>query len=266
MLHRICDDHLVMNSGVSTRVHDLGVVAAAADALLGEVALHYPWPDQTWVRSNFISTIDGAVQGPDGRSGTINTEADHLVFDALRATCDVVLAGAGTVRTEGYRAVELSEEQRSVRPRGQTDLPALLVVSDSLDLPDDLRGGAAGAGAVHVITGNNPSPEAAAALTARGVSLHRTAGSRVTPGDIVELCRALKWQRILLEGGPHLHGQFVASGQLDEICLSLAPRVAGGDHSRAVAGAALDPPAEFTVAGVLLLDDTVMVRWVRAST
>src|SRR5699024_6290073 len=81
------------------------------------LAVHYRWPvgRVPWVRSNFVTTVDGAVQGRDGRSGTINTEADHLVFDLLRALCDVVVVGAGTVRRERYRAIDLTPDQQRIR-------------------------------------------------------------------------------------------------------------------------------------------------------
>ena len=66
------------------------------------LALAYAYPqlcaEQTWVRANFVSTLDGAATGADGRSGSINTGADREVFALLRALSDVVLVGAGTAR------------------------------------------------------------------------------------------------------------------------------------------------------------------------
>lgn len=251
----------MVNAAQSSRVRDLGVLGDAGPRL-ADVAGHYPWPaDRTFVRSNFVTTVDGAAQGSDGRSGTINTDADHLVFDALRATCDVVVAGAGTVRREGYRAVELSDDQQSVRGPVRPEVPSLLVVSASLDLPAELT---AGAGEVHVVTGSASPSARAETLVRQGVRVHRTALPTVLPGDVLELCRAHGWARILLEGGPHLHGEFLAAGLVDEICLSLAPRVVAGDRLGIVATPALQPPADLRVAGLLLLDETIMVRWARA--
>ena len=40
----------------------------------------YRWPGgngTAHVRSNFVATLDGSVQGLDGRSGSINTESDN---------------------------------------------------------------------------------------------------------------------------------------------------------------------------------------------
>ena len=55
-----------------------------------------------WVRVNMVTTLDGAATGADGVTGSINSPADKIVFDLLRALSDVVVIGAGTARTEGY--------------------------------------------------------------------------------------------------------------------------------------------------------------------
>ncbi|MDH2413366.1 dihydrofolate reductase family protein [Nocardioides sp. CER19] len=68
----------------------------------GSVEELYAWPDGPWLRVNMVSTVDGAAQGPDGLTGTINNAVDTVVFDALRVDADVLVVGAGTVRAEGY--------------------------------------------------------------------------------------------------------------------------------------------------------------------
>jgi riboflavin biosynthesis pyrimidine reductase len=62
----------------------------------------YAWPDGPWLRVNMVATVDGAAQGPDGLTGSINNAVDHTVFDLIRAGADVVVVGAGTVRAERY--------------------------------------------------------------------------------------------------------------------------------------------------------------------
>lgn len=71
--------------------------------LVGEGA--YEWPTGPWLRANMVMTADGSAVGPNGLSGTINNEADHMVFDLLREGADAVIVGAGTVRAEGYVGV-----------------------------------------------------------------------------------------------------------------------------------------------------------------
>ena len=74
------------------------------DAALVELYRFPVPPDRAFLRSNFVMSLDGSVQGPDGRSGSINTESDHHVFALQRALADAVIVGAGTARAEGYRA------------------------------------------------------------------------------------------------------------------------------------------------------------------
>ena len=89
-----------------------------------ELTAAYAPRREPWLRVNFVSTVDGAAQGSDGVSKSINNDADKRVFDALRANADCLVVGAGTLRAEGYDV-----------PR----LP-LVVVSRSADLPPTLAG------------------------------------------------------------------------------------------------------------------------------
>ena len=76
--------------------------------LVGEgqdLAELYAVPRTPWVRVNFVSTVDGAATGEDGRSGSINNAVDQRVFRELRTQCDVVVIGAGTARAEGYHGI-----------------------------------------------------------------------------------------------------------------------------------------------------------------
>jgi riboflavin biosynthesis pyrimidine reductase len=79
------------------------------------------------------------------------------------------------------------------------------------------------------------------------------------PGALAE--RGLR--RLLTEGGPRLLGQLVAGNVLDELCLTLAPRVTSGDASRIVNGPQLALPVDFRLAGVLEENGFVFTRYQR---
>ncbi|MFW6599753.1 dihydrofolate reductase family protein [Propionibacteriaceae bacterium Y2011] len=242
-----------------TRAADLGPEAADP----AELARRYAWPDtgDCWVRTNFVGTIDGVVQGSDGRSGTINTEADHQVFDHLRATADVVVVGAQTVRAEGYRAIDLSTDQQAVREaRGQSGVPPLLVVSQSLALPHDLTDGT---GEVEVITDARADPGAVADLASRGVRVTRGNDDQLTGAEIVDHCRSRGWHRVLCEGGPHLHSLLLAAGAVDEICLTVSPLVTGDPTASRLTAGDVDA-SQWVVRQVSCLADTVFLSWTRA--
>ncbi|HEX7805318.1 MAG TPA: deaminase, partial [Cellulomonas sp.] len=65
--------------------------ADPTEVSLGELYAHLrpPAGRAAWVRANMVATVDGAVTGPNRLSGSINNDADHRVFDVLRAAADV---------------------------------------------------------------------------------------------------------------------------------------------------------------------------------
>ena len=79
----------------------------------------YAAPEPRWLRCNMVATLDGAATGADGRSGSINNAADHVVFEVLRASSHVIVVGAGTIRTEGYPPLSVQDSLVALpsRPR-----------------------------------------------------------------------------------------------------------------------------------------------------
>jgi riboflavin biosynthesis pyrimidine reductase len=74
-------------------------------------------------------------------------------------------------------------------------------------------------------------------------------------------------RRMLTEGGPHLLAQLVAAGRLDELCLTFAPLLAGGDVTlRILAGQPLDPPRPLHLAHLLEDDGFLFSRYLTPGT
>jgi riboflavin biosynthesis pyrimidine reductase len=205
------------------------------------LALAYAYPDlspkQSWVRANFIATLDGAAAGEDGRSGSIGNGADREVFNLMRALSDVVLVGAGTARTEGYRRVKVRAPWPYLRKDRPTH-PSIAVFSRSGDVPPTLSKSRDDAGEVLLVTCTRAGAEAIeVARSTLGEDQVIVAGD-----ESVDLAAAVDHlsdrglRRILCEGGPHLMGDLVASGRLDELCLTIAPTMVGGDQPRITAG------------------------------
>jgi riboflavin biosynthesis pyrimidine reductase len=230
------------------------------------LALAYAYPrltaTQTWVRANFISTLDGAAAGDDGRSGSINTSADREVFQLLRALSDVILVGAGTARAERYQRATVRAPWLSLR-HGRAAHPTMAVVSRSGDVPPALSQAREDSGEVMLITCNRAGAEA--------LDLARGAIGEdqvlVTGEDTVDLAAAADslaargMPRILCEGGPHLMRDLTASGRLDELCLTLAPTLVAGDHPRISAGAAVT--ANLLPRLLIESQGTILGRWSR---
>ncbi len=215
-----------------------------------DLAELYAYPAEgSWVRANFVATIDGAVQGPDLRSGSLSPGADQRLFALLRSLCDLVLVGAGTTRAEGYRPVQADEVDGDLRAAlGLAPVPTIAVVSRSLALTDDLlRGGAAPT--IVITCASAPQPAVVGAR--RHCQVIVAGDEQVDLGAALERLNAMGFRRVLCEGGPHLMHELVASGLCDELCLTLVPLVESGDRLRLAAGPVLNPPTRMTLWQVL---------------
>lgn len=174
----------------------------------------YNWPEHC-LRANFVMSVDGHIQGSDGRSGTLSGPEDRRRFHMLRAGCDAVLVGAGTARTEGYGPVQVKAQWRGLRL--QPDPPVLVMVTAS---------------------GNVPEVE----------------GAVVVGGDdLAEVKR--QYPRILCEGGPRLFTTLLEQGLVDELALSIGGRLGGSGLllTEAVTATATALHADATAEGVFTL-------------
>ncbi len=214
----------------------------------------------SWLRANFVSTLDGAVQGPDRRAGSISPEADQHLFRLLRTLADVVVAGAGTARAEHYAPVtgdEVSAQRRE--SLGLAPAPALAIASRSLDLsPELIRGGRAPT--IVITTSDAP--------LGRREEIEQQAPVIVAGTGSIDFAAALDqlggrgYQRMLCEGGPHLLHSLLVADQVDELCLSWSPLVIGGDGLRLVAGDLIDPMVSWRPRHLLEADGTLFARYV----
>lgn len=202
--------------------------AAAAGDLIAALGEIYAYPAGQWVRANMVASVDGAIS-LDGRSAGLSGPADRLVFSVLRSLSDVVLVGAGTARTEGYRQAQPDELWQPLRA-GRPPAPPVAVVTRRLDL--DLAGPlfrseAAGTARTIVLT-TELVPDHRLTAAARVADVIVAGADGVTAGAAVGALAGRGHRAILVEGGPTLLGQLAAGRLLDELCLTISPVLEGG--------------------------------------
>ncbi|MFI1188493.1 pyrimidine reductase family protein [Streptomyces californicus] len=206
----------------------------------------------SWLRANMVSTLDGAAQH-EGRSQPISCAADMRIFGTLRGLADVVIAGAETVRQEGYRPARAREAFAARRAAaGQGPAPAVAVVSASLELDFSLPLFTEPLVPTLVLTGAAaPADRIAAARKAGAEVVIAGDGAGVDPARAVRELADRGLRRQLTEGGPRLLGQFVAAGVLDELCLTISPMLTAGDAQRIAGGPGVAVPERFFLASLL---------------
>ncbi len=207
--------------------------------------------------ANFISSADGRAS-VDGTSTGLGDDGDHRVFRALRSCTDAVLAGTGTIGAEHYGRLAREPGVVALRERlGLSPQPPLVTITRSghvpeiplLDEPD---------ATVIVYTG------AEVALGDRAATVHveRRDPAGLTLAAVLADVRASHGVRLLLcEGGPSLFAELVAAGLCDELFLTLAPLLVGGDGpaiTRAIAG---QVPRGLELQWVLGQGDSLYLRY-----
>jgi riboflavin biosynthesis pyrimidine reductase len=215
----------------------------------------YPASDRPWLRVNFVSTLDGAASGSDGRSGTLGGDTDTQVFALLRSLADVIVVGAGTARAESYGDFTVDADLRA--RLGLAPVPAMALVSRRLDIPEKLiRPG------VLVITGADADPDRVAELRAT-VEVIAVGSGAVDWPAVLDTFADRGWNHVLCEGGPSLHGELLQLDLVDELCLTIAPTLSAGAAPRIAHGTeAVDRP--MTLAHSFEADGGLLTRWTRA--
>jgi riboflavin biosynthesis pyrimidine reductase len=204
------------------------------------------WPEASGrpaVRLNMISSVDGATT-VGGVSGGLGSLGDKRVFAVLRSLADVVVVAAGTVRAEHYgpSTVPIAVVTRAAQLDWQSPFftqakarPIVLTVEDAP--PENLEHAAQVADVVIAGTGTIDAHKALTELGARG------------------------FRHVLAEGGPSLNGALALAGVLDEVCLTLSPKVVSGDAKRIITGPALAAPIEMELRSVLEDESYLFLRY-----
>lgn len=207
--------------------------AALDDEALLE-ATRFP-AEGTWMRANFVSSLDGAATR-DGVSGGLGDDADRRLFALLRRAADVVLVGAGTLRDEGYDGLRVDHASVAWREAaGMPAHPTLALISRSLSV--DPESPLLADAPVRPIVYTVASAPAARREALQQVADVATAGETdADPRRIRDDLTARGLRRIHAEGGPHVFGALLAAGVVDALHLTLAPTLEAGDAGRIVRG------------------------------
>jgi 3,4-dihydroxy 2-butanone 4-phosphate synthase/GTP cyclohydrolase II len=184
--------------------------------LLGDVT---PRADRPYVVLKYAQTLDGRIATGDGDSKWISGEEERVLSHALRAACDAVLVGVGTVLRDDCRL--------NVRMVPGAS-PLRVVLDSTLRTPSTALLLDDGAPTVFLTTDEAGEDDRKRVRDAG-------AGVRVLPPGPggVDLVAALAQLRaegvrsVLVEGGAQVITSLLAAGLVDRIVVGTAPRIIG---------------------------------------
>jgi len=243
-------------------------------------ALRFPDAPRPYLVVNFVASIDGVASlgitdGTDSTKLGASSRADRYLMALLRATADVVVIGAGNLRaTPGHQWVPAAvagdhaaviNEYRTAR-HGSPEPPPLVVVSASGDLPE------------HVALDEPATSTAVLTSASRAAHVRRahplvqvieagTAGLMDGAAVVAAVGSGFGSGLMLCEGGPSLFGSLLAARAVQELFLTVSPRIAGREHHQPRPGIvnawAADPEAlrRATLGSVRRSDDHLFLRY-----
>jgi riboflavin-specific deaminase-like protein len=193
-----------------------------------------------FVFSNFAVTADGKIAFANGRFTPFSSQRDREHMMELRATADAVLCGARTV-----------EETGTILGAGGTKYQKLRLKRRLAEFP--LRVIASGGGSISTdanIFKKHFSP--IVILTTERISKTKLKTLRAVADEVkvfgerqVDFRAAFRWlraqwnvKRLLCEGGGELHDALVQAGLMDELHLTICPKIFGGKNAPTIADGA----------------------------
>lgn len=202
--------------------------------------------ERPYLFANFVSTLDGVVSlnipgQSEGKQISGSNQADTFIMGLLRASSDAVVVGSSTFEIAGHDTLWLPESvypptadlYRRYRKDAlkKSEPPLLVIVTGTGRLDPGSAAFYTEGQRVLIITSDQgkqnlqSGSNLPASLQVRAFS---AAHGRLDPSAILKLLRQEFDVKLALnEGGPHLFGQFLANGLVDELFLTLAPQIAG---------------------------------------
>ncbi len=191
-------------------------MAVDATTLLGSVQSRV---DRPYVVLKYAQTLDGRIATGGGDSKWISGAEERRVAHAMRAACDAVLVGAGTVLAD--------DPLLTVRMVAGAS-PIRVILDSTLRVPSHAQVFGPTA-ATLVLASERSSPQRRAALRRRGVKVEvvREAPEGIDLADGLARLLALGIQSVLVEGGGRVITSTLRERLADRVVVAVAPLLLG---------------------------------------
>ncbi len=209
--------------------------------------------------ANFVMSLDGRASFR-GRSGGLGDDGDKALFRALRGAADAILVGTGTLRAERYgRMIRDPQVREHRRAQGLSAEPLACILSRSGRLPLAIPLFAESEAKVIVFSSRDID---LAGVNAQVELVCLPEAELSFAAALAHLRSQHDIRALLCEGGPTVLGALLREHLVDELFLTVAPKlVGGGDAPTITSGPELPDLAGARLAGALERAGTLFLRY-----
>jgi 5-amino-6-(5-phosphoribosylamino)uracil reductase len=222
-----------------------------------------PPPERPYVLLSAATSADGYLDDTTGTRLILSSDADLDRVDEVRAGCDAIMVGAGTIRRDNPALRVRSHARRDRRAaRGLEASPARVTLTGTGEIDPAARFFTVGGGARLVYVPGAAADRARERLDGTGAEV-------IGVGDPLDLDAVLAdlaargVRRLMVEGGAAVHAQFLAAGLADELHLVIAPVFVGDPAAPRMTGVSA-AKRRLHLAESRMIGDVVLLRYLPA--
>jgi riboflavin-specific deaminase-like protein len=179
-------------------------------------------------------SLDGKISTHRREDISLGSEHDRRLMDELRADADAVIVGSGTVAHDGFPILMRYDDLEARRvDRGWPRHPMNVTMSRALSLPST-RPFFHHPDTDKIVFTTRAAPASRVKRFSRLADVVVLPGHTLSPTAVLENLRQRGASRVLLEGGGEVHFAFAKEGVIDEVFITLTPRLIGGANAPTV--------------------------------
>ncbi|WP_036482179.1 bifunctional diaminohydroxyphosphoribosylaminopyrimidine deaminase/5-amino-6-(5-phosphoribosylamino)uracil reductase RibD [Myxosarcina sp. GI1] len=214
-------DSRVSGGGIA-KLRDAGIevvvgVEETACRQLNEAFIHRTLYHQPFGILKYAMTLDGKIAATSGHSAWVSGKASRHLVHQLRDVCDAVIIGGNTVRKDNPQLTTHGISDRN---------PLRVVMSRSLDLPNQCNLWQTNIAPTLVFTEPNSNPTLKTQLSDRGVEVIEL--DKLTPRTVMQHLYDREVSQVLWECGGTLAAKAIADGAVQKVMAFIAPKIIGG--------------------------------------
>lgn len=173
-------------------------------------------------------SLDGKISTYRREGISLGTEHDRRLMDVLRADADAVIVGSGTVRNDGFPIrIRYRDLEAGRVDGGRSPHPVNVTMSRELNFPST-RPFFHHPDTEKIVFTTQAAPASRIKRFSRFADVVTLRARTISPTAVLAELSRRGMKRVLMEGGGELHFAFAREGVIDDLYITLTPRLIGG--------------------------------------